>query len=332
VRTAYPLSTENLHLAKWEGERSMKRNPGPKTHPALFALALAAIGVVPGAALAQGKSGFSGEASAGIEYDSNISVIELDQNTARDDFAGAIDGELSYDTEFDGKTDFSLAYNFSQSLHFDFTNFDIQTHRGTLSLDRDLGSVKAGVSYFYAYSTLGRKGFLTLQRINPSLAGFVGKRVYLRAFYEYTDKAFKNRTDRDATVNAGGLTAYFFIDGTRTFLSAGYKLELQNATGPRFDYDGHNIRLRFSHDFMLGDQKVEFDAGWRYERRNYSKITPSIGVKRDDKRNRLEANFEFPLGERLYLRLEYEYDNFVSNLPSADFNQNLAAVRLGIRF
>ncbi|MFQ5348304.1 MAG: hypothetical protein ACE5ED_10740 [Rhodothalassiaceae bacterium] len=310
----------------------MKCNSGLIAHTVRHALLAAIAGLSASEALAQPKTEFSGEASAGMEYDSNISVIELDQNTSRDDFAGAFDGELALDSALDDKTDFSLSYNFSQSLHFDFTNFDIQTHRGTVSLDRDLGPVKAGVSYFYAYSTLGRKGFLTLQRINPSLAGFVGKKVYLRAAYEYTDKAFKNRTDRDATVNAGGLTAFFFLDGTRTFISASYKLELQDATGPQFDYDGHNVRLRFSHDFMLGDQKVEFDAGWRYERRNYSKITPSIGVKRDDKRNRLEANLEFPLGERFYLRLEYEYDNFVSNLPSADFNQNLAAVRLGVHF
>ncbi len=310
----------------------MERNSGLIFHTVLLGIAVAALGLAPGAVRAQSKTEFSGKASAGIEYDSNISVIELDQNTARDDFAGAFDGEVGLDSTLGDKTDFSLAYNFSQSLHFDFTNFDIQTHRGTASLDRDLGPVKAGVSYFYAYSTLGRKGFLTLQRINPSLAWFMGKRVYLRAAYEYTDKAFRNRTDRDATVNAGGLSAFFFIDGTRTFISASYKLELQDATAPQFDYDGHNVRLRFSHDFMLGDQKVEFDAGWRYERRNYSKITPSIGVKRDDKRNRLEANLEFPLGERLFLRLEYEYDKFVSNLPSADFNQNLAAARLGIRF
>lgn len=277
-------------------------------------------------------SPFSFEVIGGVEYDSNISVIELDQNTSTDDFAGAIDVEAEFETDVGKDTEFSVSYDFSQSLHFDVTDFDIQSHRGNVSLDHDFGPVTTGISYIYSYSTLGGDGFLTLQRITPSVAGFVGKKVYLRANYDYTDKDFKNRMDRDATSNAVGLSAFYFLDGTTTFFSGGYRLVLEDGFDPRFDYDGHNFRIRFSHDIKIGEKEIEFDMGWRYEKRDYENITPSIGAIRDDKRHRFEVNLEIPLTKSVFAILEYEYDNFKSNLPSADFNQNLAAVRLGARF
>lgn len=275
---------------------------------------------------------FDVEGSAGIEYDDNISVTELDVNTAQDDFKAVLDASLGVENEFGQGTEFDLSYNFSQSLHFDFSQFDIQTHRISANLEHDLGDVSVGALYNLSYATLGGNGFLTLQQISPFVSAYLGKKVLIRAAYEYKNKNFKNRVDRDADVHGGGADVYIFINGIRTFVLAGYKYESQDATAPQFDFTGHNFKARFSQRFPIGKRDAEFKIGWRYEARNYESITPSIDAIRDDDRHKFQAEVEIPVTEHFYLAFEYEYADFSSNLPSADYTQNLALIRVGAEF
>ena len=71
--------------------------------------------------------------------------------------------------------------------------------------------------------------------------------------------------------------------------------------------------------------------GWLYEQRDYSAATPAIGENRDDDRNRFQAELELPLGDRLFTVLEYEYGGFSSNLESADYDQHVAGLRVGLK-
>ena len=76
-------------------------------------------------------------------------------------------------------------------------------------------------------------------------------------------------------------------------------------------------------------RKAEFDIGWRYETRDYSGITPSIGERRSDDRNRFNAGLKVPLVGSVYTKLEFRHDDYSSNLPSADFKQNVGTLRFG---
>ncbi|RME62485.1 MAG: hypothetical protein D6782_12105 [Alphaproteobacteria bacterium] len=278
------------------------------------------------------KPAFEIDVSAGSEYDSNITVNEIDQATGADDFAAVFDADINVDAPLGADTDASLGYSFSQSLHADFTNFDLQTHFASAELSHDFGGFDVGGAYRFVYSRLGGSGFLTLQQLSPSVSFFLGKTFFIRAEYSYTDKGFKNRTDRDAKVHAGGADIYFFLDGVRTYIVAGYKFERENTTAPQFDFDGHNFKLRFSKRIAMGKRDAKLKLGWRYEARDYDNITPSIGVRRDDDRHRLEAELEIPLSDRFYVLADYTYADFSSNLPSADYSQNLVSARIGYRF
>ena len=41
---------------------------------------------------------------------------------------------------------------------------------------------------------------------------------------------------------------------------------------------------------------------------------------------------ELPLTDTIFVSPEYEYGDFSSNLPSADYSQNVFSLRLGTRF
>jgi len=280
----------------------------------------------------QRNNPFSFEVSAGAEYDSNVSVDAIDVNTAADDYAAVLDAKIGFDSEISENTEFKLGYSFSQSLHGEFTNFDIQSHFASADVSRDFGGFDLGTAYRIAYSRLGGAGFLTLQQVSPYASTFLTKKIFLRAAYTYTDKNFENRIDRDSTVHAGGADIYYFVNGVRTFFVTGYKYESEDALDSQFDFDSHHFKIRFSQRFLIGQRSAKLKIGWRYEVRDYSSITPSIGILRDDDRHRFQAELEIPITDRIFGSLEYEYSDYSSNLPSADYNQNLAGVRLGARF
>ncbi len=272
------------------------------------------------------------EASAGAEYDSNISVIQLDTATAAGDIAAVFDATIEVEGDLAPGTTLRAGYDFSQSLHADFTNFDLQTHRASAGFSQDLGKITFDLDYSFVDASLGRKGFLTINRIAPALSGFIGKTLFWRLEYVYTDKNFTNRTARDAKVNAGSISLYYFLDGTRSYWTLRYRYEDENAVAPEFDFRGHEIRLRYTRRFPVAGQDSRLRLTARYEKRNYRAITPSIGVVRDDDRYRFNAEWRIPLTRHLFFLAEYEFASFVSNLPSADFNQHLVSGKLGVTF
>lgn len=291
--------------------------------------------LVPLAAAASARaddSPFSAKVSTGVQYDDNLSVSEIDQASSAQDYAALIDAGLGFKHKTSGKTEFSAGYDFFQSAHFERSDFDIRTHRGSVGLKQDFGRFDLGVDYNYVYSTLDNAGFLTYQLLSPYAASRLSKQFYVRAAYSYADKDFKSRPARDATVNAGGVDVFYFIDGTTTYLLFGYKYERENAVGPEFDFNAHNLKVRLTQKFPFAGRKGSVKLGWRYENRNYDSITPSIGAIRDDKRNRFQAEVEVPLSDHIYAHAEYEYSDFNSNLPSVNYTQNLATIRLGAKY
>ena len=278
------------------------------------------------------ESKFSADISAGIEFDGNISVNEIDSNTSEDDFAAILDVDLGYDVAIGEKTDLDFGYRFSQSLHDEFEDFDVQAHFASINLSHDFDALKAGVAYRYVDTLLDKEGLLELQQVSPYVSKFFGKRFFVRADFTYTDKEFDDGSLRSATVDALGVSVYWLINGLQTYIVIGYKYEDENTDGPQFEYQTNSFRLRFAQRFALGRRDARFRLGWRYEDRDYDAITPQIGEFRDDQRHRFQAELEIPIAKRAYASIEYGYSDFSSNLPSADYDQNVASVKLGMRF
>ena len=118
----------------------------------------------------------------------------------------------------------------------------------------------------------------------------------------------------------------------RTFLVAGYRYEDENAVDSQFDFTAHNLKARFSQRIPIGQRAAKLKLGWRYENRDYSSLTPSISAVRTDDRHRLQVELEVLLSDVLFSLVQYEYADFSSNLPSADYTQSVASLRLGARF
>lgn len=281
------------------------------------------------------------EIAAGVEYDDNISVSQIDVNTGADDFAAVIDADLDVGLPLGPRTELDLGYGFSQSLHFDFTDFDLQSHLVTADLSHDFTAFEVGAAGRLAYSRLGGDKFLTMTQFNPYVAKFLGDLLYIRAGYTLSDRNFAETAaippalpppTRDAKNHAYGGDVYFFIDGVKSYVVAGYEREREKADSDPFDYRGDNFRVRFAQRFDIGGKDARLSLGFHHERRDYDNVTPAIAVARDDKRNRFQAELEMPIAGPAFARLEFEHGDYKSNLPSADYEQNLVSLRLGFNF
>lgn len=267
---------------------------------------------------------FSAQVRVGGVYDTNVSVDELNASTGQSDYAAVLQGQLEYQWAFAQKTKFSLSYDVSQSFYAEFSNLDRQSHILSGDLRRKVGDTDVGISYHYVDARLDGDDFLNIQRTSPYASMFLSKKVFARLAYVYIDKDIIDRSDRDADSSAGELDVYWFRQGLRSYFNFGYRYKDEDANAARFDFKSNSFKLRYVQRFALLGRLAKLEMAWRYEDRDYSSPTPSISEDRGDERNRWDIDLEIPVLESASLVFFYAYNNYNSNLPSADYGQHLA--------
>lgn len=84
-------------------------------------------------------SAFGLELSGGLEYDTNVSIPEIDAATAKGNYAALLDADLAYCRALRKDSKLRSGYGLSQSLHDEFSEFDIQNHMVSRDLSHDFG-------------------------------------------------------------------------------------------------------------------------------------------------------------------------------------------------
>lgn len=270
------------------------------------------------------RNSFSAELRVGGEYDSNVSVDELDASSEQSDYAALLEGQLVFQRRVSEDGQFTLGYDLSQSLYDEFSELNRQTHILSADLNTGFGDTDAGISYHYVNSRLDGNDFLTLQRASVYGSRFLSKKWFARLAYVYSDKDIENRRDRDADTNAGEIDVYWFRQGLRSYFNAGYRYKDEDATGDQFDYKSNSFKLRYIRRFELFDRLAKLELAWRYEDRDYSSPTLEIGEDRDDERNRWQVEVEIPVLEQAAVIVYYNFNDYDSNLQRADYRQHIA--------
>ena len=263
---------------------------------------------------------------AGFEYDSNVAVLELDASAGAGDAAALLELGAAYDRPADARLDFGAGYNFSETAHEDFSEFDVRIHRGSARMSYDFGRLDVGAMLQHAYAELDGDEFLTLTQLSPYLSHLIGQRLFLRFAYADTDKEFAGNPGRDAAATSWSSDAYVFVNGLHTYLVFGHRYEDEDARDAEFDYLGHRLNMQLAQRFGLRAREITLRSYLRLESRDYRAVTPSIGELRRDDRRELEAVAEIPIGRRLLARVGVKRADNESNLASVDFSETVLSV------
>jgi hypothetical protein len=279
-----------------------------------------------GAASGDSADAVSFEVGAGLEYDSNVAVLELDASTGAGDAAALLELGVAYDRPADTKLDFGAGYNFSETAHEDFSAFDVRIHRASANASYDLGRFDVGATLQHAAAELDGAEFLTLTQLSPYLSRLVGRRLFLRFAYADSDKDFADNPARDATTGSFSSDAYVFVNGLKTYLVFGHRYDDEDAGAAELDYSGQRFGVQLSQRFSAGEREITLRTHLRAESRDYRALTPSIAEPRRDDRRELGLLAEIPVGTRVLTRIGVRRADNESNLPGVDFAETVVSV------
>lgn len=270
---------------------------------------------------------FSAEVAIGGEYDSNVTVDELDANSNQSDYAITLDGKVGLKKQLTQTTDIAFNYDFSQDSYQEFSDLDRQTHILGANLATKLQPADAGLSLFYVNSRLDGDGFLELYRLSPSISGFITQKWFSRAAYVWSEKRIANRSDRDAITQAAELDIYYFARGLRSYFNAGYRFKREDASLEPLDYRAHGGKLRYVHRIDTSTRILKLEIAYRVEDREYDSTSADIGAPRSDLRQRWQIDLEWPLSAHSALQFYTSYGDYDSNFTFTDYQQAVIGSR-----
>ena len=268
----------------------------------------------------------------GAEYDDNITVDALDLTSQQGDGAALIEGAIEYDFINNEDNSFTFGYNFSQNIHFEQTEFDLQTHGATLEATTKLQDINLGIAYNFYDISLGNEDFLQMHILRPSFYTMITPKTLFIGGYEYLKQNFQQPSliFRDSDRHSADLKTYFLLGNGRT-INIGYKLSNNNAVASQLDYWGHIFDVGFKLPFEAIEGS-KFTARYRYNQKNYTNITPILDEKRKDKRHSIRAAFELPMMDQFTAMLQYEFIDSTSNFRSLVYSNHLFSFKVGCEF
>ena len=301
----------------------------PSIRPVLVSV-FAASCLLPISAWADDDSGWFASVEAGAEYSSNLNVDEIDVDSGSDDYGALIEGSVGYDHEFSGGQRLLASYDFSQSLYAENSDFDLQSHIGTVSGEFEAADFILTTTYSYIDVYLGGDAFLDMHLIRQSVARLVGASFYVDANYTFMDKSFDDLSERDADTSSVGIDTYYFFNNAKSYVVFGLEYQDENADNVLFDYDGYvaHVDVKVPTPIFGADSTAKL--GVKYTDRDYDAFRDDLGAARQDEYYQFSASLTAPITDALSAVADYEYADRQSNLPAADYVENI--VSLGLKY
>ncbi|MBU6442955.1 MAG: DUF560 domain-containing protein [Alphaproteobacteria bacterium] len=271
---------------------------------------------------------------AGVTYDDNVVLQQTDIKTGIGDTSADFELNAGYKL-IDTKTDsLSIGYDFSQNLHAKLKNFDIQNHNISIVGSTQFEGATLGASYTFYHLFLAGGNFLDLHALNPSVLVSVTPQIFVRAAYLYMGTSFLTPAtkDRSASHHQPETQLFYFFDNSRAYVLVGANYQIENANSAEFSYKGYALTASLQLPIDLPVAGSKLTVGYTYLSRNYDAITPSIGVKRYERRSTVTAGVTVPLVDKLSATLDYKYMDRSSNLLTTNYSENVIGAALHYDF
>lgn len=285
---------------------------------------------------------FDLQIQAGAEYDSTLTVAELDQTSDKGDWASVLNGRVGAEFKPAERVTLKGSYSFASHNYRQYSEFDQDLHIASLDASADVAGATWGVSHHYAHAKLASNPLLDLTKTSIYAGKLIGNSIYLRGAFTGSEKDFDNNPERNSDGKEIAGDFYYFFNGARSFWTIGVSTEEEDARSPAFDNDALKLRARYSHSSEWAGLASQVQLGWRYENRDYDNVEslpgtgndvwPMEGNTRYDRSQVVEASWALNLLESLTLETKVERGNYSSNFEAADYNETGISVLMSLEF
>ena len=278
-------------------------------------------------------------AGSAFEYDSNVALAPGDEQLAeqvygvsdRADGRAVLRGGARWSFYTSSRVHLSVAYDALQSLHFDLSEYDVQTHKATGQAAFFVGPATLGLTALYEYSFLDMESFVSGSALSPWLrfdeGDFGRTEVYYRARHrDYILDPFD--PVRDSYNHAAGVRQFVSLRSPGREIFAGYRFDTDIADGSigdPYNYDGHQFEGGITWPIT---SDLTADALYAYRLENYS----SESFHRDDDEHLALVRLEKRLSRLVWLSGSYVYQCNNSDQKSFDYDRHIASLGLEVRY
>ena len=271
-------------------------------------------------------------AGAGYQYDSNVGLAGIDDNTGDADSALLLSAGIGMNWRFASTASLRLKYDFTDTRHEQFTEFDLAMHHLGAELGYRIMGVDTSLSVDTYRAGLDGEPYLAMTRISPAAGYLFGTHLYVRGAWSQASKQYSLLTSRDADVEGVRGDVYWIFDGMRRYLALGIATTSEDAADPEFDFDGTALSLTYGQqiDYALLDLDLRLQL--QSEQRDYLNVTSSIDAVRYDERLRASFIAGIPFSEHFELQGQVDRVDNRSNLESAELDEVTYSMRFLVSF
>jgi hypothetical protein len=278
------------------------------------------------------------ELLAGMEYDSNPTILG-DVVSPESDWRGVLSPSASYRFVETDEASLTAGYGGYLSFHIDQNEVNLQTHSPWISGGYNLGPVRLGLRYDYAFTFIDTTDpFRHLHRVVPSLSVDQGDWGATHFIYQFHYQDFLEDLipgtepifDRDGTRNMVGVSQFFYLPEPFTYVRLGAFGDFTRTDGTEWSYDGWEASAGAGYDFPYD---VSFTWLYRFFWRNYRNPSAfDLGDEREDRRHILSLDLAKALTEHWVVSLGGAITWSNSNIPVYDYRRQIGGAYVTYRF
>ncbi len=254
--------------------------------------------------------------SLGSEFDSNL-AIESEESSSESDIALLLGADAEFYARYKKNIRLNANYNFSESIHQDLSEFDLQTHvlRAGGDYDNNNDTYAAYLTVIHAF--LDGSDYLSIHQVSPSFSRLIGNRFYSRNTLTFGEKHYKDQAFRNSYLSELQSDLYFFQKGTSLYWLGSIAISQDNAAEKGLDYLSLRMKGQWIKKLEVFDYNAKARMDVRWEQRNYNDSL------RDETRIRFQTQLNINIDKQLTITPFLEYGNYASEIPELDYSQIL---------
>lgn len=221
---------------------------------------------------AESSTGLSGHVETGMEYDSNLTVDNLNAASGKSDEAWLIGAGLDGEWNPVDRLHLNLGYSFTGNRYQTYDEFDQDIHLASAEASYDFDPFTLGASYHFSHATLDSDPFLDYARTSVFIGSLVSDDVYLRGSVQKKRKSFDDSEARDADIRGVTGEAYLFFNDARSHVLLGVDGDREDARSDYYDNRLVRFRSKLVHTVDVSGHSNRFSLGWRFEKRDYDDV------------------------------------------------------------